>query len=78
MLSDKELKPETDPGWEARQVEKRAKRKRNQAFDDKPEASSESSPSVKIPRRARRSLSRAQRQNCWLVRMRSPFRGAQA
>ena len=44
MLGDKELKPETDPGWEARQVEKRAKRKRNQAFDDKPdEASSESS-----------------------------------
>ena len=43
MLGDKELKPETDPGWEARQAEKRAKRKRNQAFDDKPEASSESS-----------------------------------
>ena len=28
MIGDKELKPETDPDWEARQAERRARAKR--------------------------------------------------
>eukprot|EP00966_Prymnesium_polylepis_P238612 5518157-Prymnesium_polylepis.1 len=47
MLGDKELKPETDPGWEARQPRLRSAQSasvtRPSTYDDTPEASSESS-----------------------------------